>query len=648
MRALPTTRYTQDLLKVGAAYATACKSDLSHLVGVLSHIARGPLVTVGSGGSFASASIASFLHEFHTHTTARTVTPLELISTRIDNVGLICFSASGKNKDICTSFKLGAIRELRPLVALTLTPGSPLQLLGETFSYSDVVCVPSKNFRDGFLAAASLVATAVLLVRAYRELVGDPTQLPKDVEDLIESTVGIRDPFGISELAKPVVSMTSVSVLHTTALKPAAMDLESRFVEAALGALHTSDFRNFGHGRHHWLAKRAKDTGVLALIGDNQHKLAHRTLGHLPSSSPVISLQFSGARDVQALAGLVVSLFVAEAAGRAVGVDPAKPGVPAFGRRIYRLGPGAQRSELTGNRFQTVVRRKSPSVDLSKKEPRRIWLRAYKRAISTLETKRFSGIVFDYDGTLCDWAGRYSPLSGPIVGRLVALLENGCPIGVATGRGGSAGDALRHSLPESLWHRVVVGYYNGSIIAPLANEDGSKSTTIHDSIQLLRAALSSNPMFSQSRTRVADRQLTIHLKPTDSPVELLESVDSTIRNCKVDAKSMVSDHSIDVVLADVSKLRVVEAVVELAGAGEQDSVLRIGDKGRWPGNDAELLNSPCGLSVSEASSSTECCWALSPPGILGVQATVYYLTRFEWSAGCGRLALEDHRGRDFK
>jgi hypothetical protein len=70
----------------------------------------------------------------------------------------------------------------------------------------------------------------------------------------------------------------------------------------------------------------------------------------------------------------------------------------------------------------------------------------------------------------------------------------------------------------------------------------------------------------------------------------------------------------------------------------------LGDRGRWPGNDFDLLSDVLGLSVDEVSSDPLQCWNLAPPGLLGPQAAVYYLDRL---VGCGpgrvRLDLsEDH------
>ena len=54
-------------------------------------------------------------------------------------------------------------------------------------------------------------------------------------------------------------------VLYDPSCRSIATDMESRFSEAALGSIKTSDMRNFAHGRHHWIAKREAASAVIIL-----------------------------------------------------------------------------------------------------------------------------------------------------------------------------------------------------------------------------------------------------------------------------------------------------------------------------------------------------------------------------------------------
>ena len=68
------------------------------------------------------------------------------------------------------------------------------------------------------------------------------------------------------KLCDPLWERQNLAVLYPPSLLAAASDLESKFTEAAIGNVQTADYRHFAHGRHHWLAKRGNETGVLALI----------------------------------------------------------------------------------------------------------------------------------------------------------------------------------------------------------------------------------------------------------------------------------------------------------------------------------------------------------------------------------------------
>ena len=97
-----------------------------------------------------------------------------------------------------------------------------------------------------------------------------------------------------------------------------------------------------------------------------------------------------------------------------------------------------------------------------------------------------------------------------------------------------------------------------------------------------------------------------------------------MRGSGVEGEVVTSGHSIDVCLAGQSKEDLVRAIRVSFGLGE-GPVLRIGDRGRPPGNDWRLLDDPHGLSVDEVSGHPIHCWSLTPAGTKGVQATSHYL-----------------------
>jgi fructoselysine-6-P-deglycase FrlB-like protein len=167
-----TTRYRRELANLQNTYAVARAADIGPLASAIASSGVRPAVMIGSGGSFSVASFAAYLHQIHTGQLANAVTPLEYLNLPLTGTAAMCFSASGRNKDIAVAFKEAANREARPLVALVMRNRSPLHDLAARYRYSRLFSVVSPAFEDGFLAVGSLVGACTLLLRAYRDLVG--------------------------------------------------------------------------------------------------------------------------------------------------------------------------------------------------------------------------------------------------------------------------------------------------------------------------------------------------------------------------------------------------------------------------------------------------------------------------------------------
>ena len=572
------------------------------------------------------AALAAFLHEYYTGFVGRAATPLEYLAMSDVRASVICFSASGRNRDIATAFKAAAQNEGGSVGALLMASNTPIHALQKRFSYAKVAAYAELKVKDGFLAVSSLVASAILLVRAYETALGRCASLPGDLQAAASAAIGRPSFDSLSDEVMSVAERRVVSVLYTPIARAAAVDLESRFVEAALGPLHVADLRNFGHGRHNWIAKHATETGVLMLIGDGLDILADRTMSLLPPETAKARIDLEGPAPLQALAALVTGLHVSEAAGRSAGIDPGKPSVPAFGRKLYRLGPGMTNKRQSDLNLEAALRRKAPPSDLREPGRRGAWEAAYRRAVERLQTATLHGVVFDYDGTLCAQHERFDPLSAKIGAALARLVKSRIAIAVATGRGPSAGQALRAVLPEACWGDVIVGYYNGGINTSLADDrDPLVGCTNPDP---LVEALVADPFFSDAKIRANAVQISIRLNTGLSVKHAMEMARRIVSESGQDANVLASSHSIDLVRGNASKLAVVSAL-QLNSSNSNATVLRIGDKGAWPGNDSQLLDDPFGLSVDQASCHMDHCWNLAPAGVLGVQATLYYLSRVE-------------------
>src|SRR5712664_2726948 len=122
--------------------------------------------------------------------------------------------------------------------------------LNALYNFTDVIEAPLDIEEDGFLAVNSLLAVCVLLARAYR-LAAQRRDPMRDRFESLMANVDAGTDFDAD--VRRVLKRKTISLLYSPILAAAATDLESRFVEGALGNLHAADWRNFGHGRHHWL-----------------------------------------------------------------------------------------------------------------------------------------------------------------------------------------------------------------------------------------------------------------------------------------------------------------------------------------------------------------------------------------------------------
>ena len=344
--------------------------------------------------------------------------------------------------------------------------------------------------------------------------------------------------------------------------------------------------------------------------------MARRTLKLLPDGIPARSVTFDGAPDMQALCALLFALHLADLAGEAAGVDPGRPGVPEFGRKLYHLGPQVRRPPDRSVAERRKARARQESVSTAHRT-------AFEKVSGQLAEANAIGVVFDYDGTLCDRRGRFEPLSQPMRAALTQLATKGAIIGVATGRGRSAGVALQRAIPESLQRQVLIGYYNGSLIAPLSclPTDAELEPTLA-STKIGAALLARWP---SANVEIRHSQVTLNLPVNDLPERWVGMISELAWESDPVARVLCSAHSVNVVLGGTGKSAVVDAVRRLAEA-PTGGVLRFGDKGRWPGNDVDLLANPLGISVDEVSEDLDTCWNLAPAGVLGPQAMLYYMS----------------------
>jgi hypothetical protein len=430
---------------------------------------------------------------------------------------------------------------------------------------------------------------------------------------------------------RPLWDRENLTVLFGPQTQAAAFDVESKFIEAALGAVQPSDYRNFAHGRHHWLAKRGDVTGVLGFITAEDADIADKTLRLLPSQVPAVRLCVPGEGVTAGLAAMICTLHVVGLAGEARGIDPGRPGVPDFGRKIYHLRTYGKRNSIEPCSVRAVSIERKTGISINKLRESgdlQFWETAYKDFTELISSTCFGAIVCDYDGTLCDERDRFAGLGKEITAQLSRLLGEGVILGVATGRGKSVKEVLRATLPDKYWGQVFVGYYNCADIGALGDDARPDGTDeVCEALLPVARDLKADHIISRN-SDCTYRRMQITVVPTTPALKetVWQSVLQLVHRTAVPGVSLLrSTHSIDVIAPGVTKRQLIRHIGALRGSAEKHAVLCIGDRGQFPGNDFELLQEPFSLSVDETSTDPSSCWNLAPRGYRGAQAAAHYL-----------------------
>ena len=620
--------FKEELKKLSETIRWAEQQDVMRLAQFLfAENKQIPLVCIGSGGSLSACHYAVQLYQQCNGVLAQAMTPLQLMYAGcniIRSSKLLFLSASGKNKDILSAIKYGIKYNETGMMSLTLRKNNPTEKLLEQYPKVQRWCEDIPSEKDGFLATNSLLATFTLLCKAAYASKFQDSRFK--LNDLQPETFNLN-----------LSVIQNFIVMYGATGEPVAWDIESKLTEAALGSALLSDYRNFGHGRHHWFDKRGENSCIIALVTPVERELAYKTIGCLPKSVPVIYIETELDGPQASIDMLLKAFRFVNDLGEARGIDPGKPGVPGYGRLLYNLNYYKLTNRIlpAEKTLDVAVLRK---LGVAGRENAPLWVyysEACLRFVRQLNRGRFTTIAFDYDGTLSasDRKSRFTNgLCDEIRDALMSLLENGVQIVVATGRGRSVGESFQESIDQKYWLQIKVGYYNGVCLLTLGDEDELKKwkkqpfdSELKELEEELKVRLPAGCVGYKFEER--SLQLSIEGEMTQTESQLVYDTcreiiwDKQMKGIRV----WRSSHSMDIVVyREVSKLRVIE---------DPEHTLCIGDYGTVEGNDYEMLTSKYSLSVDRVSKNTESCWNIAPSGMKGLDATLYYISRMKANEG---------------
>ena len=607
--------YESEIKNFKTIYEWTCSNPIKELTAFVHYASRTPLYIVGSGGSFTATTFASMLHQ-QAGMMARCLTPLEFLNYNNirKNNSILIVTAGGNNKDILSALDKAISIEPKHLGILCASINNKLTKKAQNIPriFLSQHDLPTK--KDGFLATNSLIATMIWLIRAYLPTI----TLPRNLDTLVyPNSTEAKFKNTLEKELSNFKNVSTLVVLYDNWGKTAAVDAESKLVEAGLINVQLADYRNFAHGRHNWIGKNPNSTGIISLINPDCKELASNTLKLIPRGIPTAKFETKYSGSIGALALLIRIMYAVKVFGDFRKIDPGRPGVAAFGRKIYHLSTPKPKIPPDHSKIEYIaIQRKFGEI--TDKKSFQTKLSTLKQFLKKIDGVKFDSIVFDYDGTLCDPSNQFRQPSEKTIESLITILQKKIHIGIATGRGKSVRNELQHAIPEKFWPNVYIGYYNCAEIATLDKNDkpDTKTKTDPKLTKFLKYLQENKIVNGQANTDVRPKQISI-ADNSLSALDLIKSVNTMNSKLLNTVKIVESSHSLDIISNDVSKLNLLR---KFKNELNFKNILCIGDKGLWPGNDFELLGTKYSLSVDEVNRDPDSCWNLAPLGHKGEQA----------------------------
>lgn len=606
---------------------------ISALADCLGESADRVVIAIGSGGSAIMAEYFARCRSTlgHCHTIVQTPMGF-VVSDHIGDHDVWIFSARADNPDAVAAISAALVSSARRVKLVTVNASGAIAATARDNDRCSLIVAPVSQRKDGFLATHSLVAMATCLLAA-----ADLIATRSGSTDVVERLAVEVERIATSPANVDFRSRDTVLVLHDPQCSTIATLLETSLWETAIAPVQRADFRNFAHGRHVWAARHPENMLVIAVTTAMSKGIWSAIRAALPASIRQLEIDLGHAGRFGSAVSIAQGLEIVRALGEKAGIDPGKPGSGEFADAIYG-DPGL--ADLA-RKLQPAVRHKLDAIQLHDDQtcPQTCATAVRDTWVIAMSHAPIGAILLDYDGTLVTTEARLEAPSPELVAELTRLADGGLALGFATGRGGSAGVALRDALPQRLHSHVTMGYYNGGHLRSLEVDIESDRPTADPDLSSLANWIEAGDMLTSHATlKRGEVQLTIRHSDLIDPKAFVSSVGAFPAVYAGRLKVLSSHHSFDLLPAATSKTTVT-AYMQSA-IGDARRVLAIGDSGEPGGNDSELLDRPPSISVDGVCGHLDGSWSIFGRSATGPEALLRILRALRLENGHARLDID--------
>lgn len=339
-----TTRYEKSLSKLQQTFEWSLMQDISSAREFLLSDKNLPRVFLASGGSLSAAYFAAGL-SLEAGCPAVAMTPYQFIFGPWSKIPskILLISSSGRNVDIVNALKTSLETKASHIAAITLKNNNHLQTImhgqkyGKCFSFHLAAS-------DGFIATNSILAFYALFIRIYKDidLHLDIPQCQVEAREFVNTlmhkayNLPTNDMDDYNAAIYKACETDCFYVLYSPETRPIAIDLESRFVEGAVGCIICSDYRNFAHGRFNWFQQRKGQSCIIALSTPGSVEFTDSIISELPPDIPVLELSTTMKDSFGSIDLLVKGMYVTKYLSDRWGLDIGAPKVEEFGTAIFK------------------------------------------------------------------------------------------------------------------------------------------------------------------------------------------------------------------------------------------------------------------------------------------------------------------------